>query len=83
MKPIQLGIIGCGVISNSHLDLIKECPGAEAIAVADIQEERAKAIAEKYSIPSFYTSENDLLKDERIDGVILAMPTGVRTPIAC
>ena len=82
MKPIRLGIIGCGVISNSHLTGAAEFPLAEVVAVADVIEERAQAAAKKFGIPSCYNSDDDLLNDERVDAAILALPAGVRTPIA-
>jgi predicted dehydrogenase len=82
METVKLGIIGCGVIGNSHLNSATKSPLAEVIAVADVIEDRARSVAEKFSIPSFYTNEDDLLADERIEAVILAMPTGVRTPVA-
>ena len=82
MEPIQLGIIGCGVISDSHLKLATECPIAEVVAVADVREERARAAAEKFGISSYYDNDDDLLNDHRVGAVVLAMPTGVRTPIA-
>jgi len=82
MKPVKLGIIGCGVIGTSHVKNATNSPLVELVAVADVIEERAKAIAEQYNIPSFYKSDEELLNNEEIEAVWLAMPTGVRTPIA-
>jgi predicted dehydrogenase len=82
MEPTKLGIVGCGVISDSHLRLAAECPAAEVVAVADVREERARAMAEKYGVSSYYDNDDGLLNDPRVEAVVLAMPTGVRTPIA-
>lgn len=82
MDPVRLGIAGCGVMSGSHLDLAKESPLAEVVAVADICKERARAAAEKHNIPAYYAGEDELLNDKCVDAVILALPTGVRTPVA-
>ena len=82
MEPIRLGIIGCGVISAHHASAAVESPLAELVAVADVIEERAQAAAEKFNVPAWYTSEDDLLADDRVEAVALAMPTGVRTPVA-
>jgi len=82
MKPIKIGVIGCGVIGNHHVSDATKSPLAELIAVADVIEERAKAMAEKYSVPTYYTNEDDMLNDDRIEAVALAMPAGVRIPIA-
>jgi len=77
-----MGIIGCGVISASHLQLAGKSEIAEVVAVADLIEDRARERAREYDIPSQYGSDEELLADERIEAVILAMPTGDRTPVA-
>jgi predicted dehydrogenase len=82
MNPVRLGIVGCGVISESHLKAAAECSSAQVVAVADVIEERARAVAEKFKVPAHYRKDDDLLNDERVDAVVLAMPTGVRTPVA-
>ncbi|MBM3238256.1 Gfo/Idh/MocA family oxidoreductase [Candidatus Poribacteria bacterium] len=82
MEPIRLGIIGCGVIGTNHVASATKSPLVELIAVADVMAERARATAEKFGVPSFYNNDEDLLNNERIEAVWLAMPTGVRTPIA-
>jgi len=82
MKPVKMGVIGCGVIGNHHVNDATKSPLAELVAVADIIEERAKTMAEKYSVPTYYTNEDDMLNDDRIEAVALAMPAGVRIPVA-
>jgi len=82
VEPVRLGVIGCGVISASHLELAARSPIAEVVAVADLIEERAAERASHYNISSRYNSDEELLADERVDAVILAMPTGDRTPVA-
>lgn len=83
MKPVKLGIIGCGVISNAaHLPDATKSPLVELVAVADLIEERVKAAAEKYNVPTAYKSGDELLKDSNIEAVVLAMPVRERTPLA-
>ena len=82
MEPTKLGIIGCGVISGHHLDMAAKLPDVEVVAVADLIEERAKAAAEKYNVGTHYLNDEDLLNDDRIEAVVLAMPVFDRTPVA-
>ena len=82
MEPTRLGIIGCGVISGHHLKLATESALVELVAVADLIEERATAAAEKYGVPTHYLNDEDLLNDDRIEAVVLAMPVFDRTPVA-
>ncbi len=82
MKPVRLGVVGCGVISHSHLKLAKANPAIEVVAVADLIRERADGAAREYEVPKAYYGDAALLKDDRVDAVVLAMPTGDRTPVA-
>lgn len=82
MEPIRLGIIGCGVIGTRHATDASKSSLVELVAVADLIEERARAIVEKFGVPSYYNGGDELLNDKRIEAVVLAMPTGVRTPMA-
>ncbi len=82
MEPVRLGVIGCGVISGSHLDLAAKCPLASVVAVADLIPERAQARAAQFGIATVYGNDDDLLKDPRVEAVVLAMPAGARTPVA-
>jgi len=81
MKPVTLGIIGCGVIGTAHAKEASESPLVDLIAVADLIESRAKGNAEKFGAKSYYLNYEDLLKDDHIEAVVLAMPCGVRTPM--
>jgi len=81
MKPIRLGIIGCGVIGTNHVTSTMKSPLVELVAVADVIEERARATAEKFNVPLFYSNDEDMLNNEQIEAVWLAMPAGVRTPV--
>ena len=82
MRPVRLGIIGCGVIGNHHVQNAAKSPQVELVAVADLIRERAHAAAAKAGISSCYYNDEDLLKDARVEAVVLAMPTGVRSPVA-
>lgn len=83
MEPVRVGIVGCGVIGvRAHLPAATKSPLAEVVAVADLIAERADEAARKFGVANVYYGDEDLLSDERIDAVILAMPTADRTPVA-
>lgn len=83
MEPIRLGIIGCGVIANAaHLPDATRSPLLEVVAVADLIGERVRAAGEKFEVPRRYASGDELLEDDGVEAVVLAMPAGVRTPVA-
>jgi len=76
-KKIRLGIIGASSFAEAHLFGIAQCKNAEIVAVCDIVEERAKDMAEKYNIPSYYVDYKDLLAREDIDAVTIPLPDQV------
>ena len=82
MEPVRLGIIGCGVIGSSHLDAASSWEGIDVVAVADLREDVAHGMADQYGVETVYVEGEDLLKDDRIEGVVLAMPAVVRTDLA-
>ena len=66
MKKLKVGIIGAGNIATSaHLPSYEKLKDiAEVIAIADIVPERAKDAAEKFGIPHYYASVEELLAGE-------------------
>ncbi len=81
MKPITLGIIGCGRIAKKHAEAISKLENAKIIACCDIIEERAKKFSEKYNIPQYYVKYSDLLANNKIDVIIIATPNGLHSQI--
>lgn len=54
-KPFRVGIIGAGGIAGgAHVPGWKKLAGVEIVAVADVSESRAKAMAEKEGIPNVF-----------------------------
>lgn len=67
-KRANIGIIGCGVISDTYLKLWPLFKGVEIVACADIVAATAKAKAKQFSVRSM--SVDAMLKDDSIDAVI-------------
>jgi UDP-N-acetyl-2-amino-2-deoxyglucuronate dehydrogenase len=78
MKPVRLGIIGCGVIGSSHIEAASKSELTDLVAIADLREEVAKPLAAKHGIPKVYREGEDLIGDADVEAVILAMPACVR-----
>ena len=72
MAKLKFAIIGCGRIASRHADIINGIASLEA--VCDVKEDRAKALAEKYSA-RYYRNIEDLLKAEKdIDVASICTP---------
>ena len=70
MKEIRIGIVGAGNIAcGAHLPAYHKANGAKVVAICDIDINKAKLAAEKFGIKSYYSSMEQMLKEEEIDAV--------------
>jgi len=79
-KVYGFGVVGCGVISDTHLDAIEALPNARTIAVCDKVEAAAKAKAEKYGC-DYYTDLAEMLKDASIHVCNIVVPSGLHAQL--
>ena len=82
MRSVKIGIIGCGVIGQRHLTAATDGPGIEVVALADLNPELARESAARCGVGTVYREGLDLLEDDRLEGVVLAMPAVARTALA-
>ncbi len=57
MQPVRIGIVGVGNISGIYLKNLKEFRSTEIVAVADIDLERAKGVAQKHEVAEALTPD--------------------------
>ncbi|MDQ1257560.1 MAG: hypothetical protein QG656_2166, partial [Candidatus Hydrogenedentes bacterium] len=69
MKPVKVGIIGCGNISDVYFTNGKRFESLDVVACADLIPARAKEKAEKHGVPKAVTVKK-LLADPAIEMVI-------------
>lgn len=80
---MNIGLIGCGRVSELHLLAYKHIPRANVVAVSDINLDRAKAFAQKYSIEKAFRDTSDLFEMKNLDYVDICTPTSTHAKIAC
>lgn len=81
MRKVKIGIIGCGVISNTYISNIKSMfQWLDIVACSALHVENAKKTAAKYGIPKACTTE-ELLADPEIEIVINLTIPAVHTEI--
>jgi len=69
MSQVGIGIIGLGTISELHLKAYQNNPNAKLVAVCDLNEERARAKAEKYGVPNVYTDYREMLANPDVHAI--------------
>jgi UDP-N-acetyl-2-amino-2-deoxyglucuronate dehydrogenase len=77
-NEIRFALVGCGRISNKHLEAINSTKNAKIVAVCDEIELRAKNTAEKYCV-DYYTSYEDMLQRNDIDVISVCTPSGLHS----
>src|SRR2546428_6702908 len=82
-KQLRLGIVGCGYIAHAHAAAAQSIPDkAQFVVCCDIKEDVAKAFAETYGCPAYYTDYVTMVEREELDGICLAtMPSQHREQV--
>lgn len=69
----KIAIVGAGIIGKSHSKAILQNPDCELIAVCDVDEAKAKEIAELHNAKC-YTDYKVMAEETEMDAVILNLP---------
>jgi predicted dehydrogenase len=82
VEKVAVGLVGLGMVCDSHLKAYSAHPDAKVMAVCDLDAARLKEIATKYGIPRTYTSYEQMLQDPEINTVDISTPTILHSPMA-
>ena len=71
-KKIRVGVIGAGGMgTNIHVPSLAEIEECEIVAICDLYEEKAKALANQYGIKKTYALHHEMLQKEELDAAIV------------
>jgi predicted dehydrogenase len=80
-SEVRVGLLGCGAVpQTAHLPILSKMRGAKLVALCDNDGPKARAIAERFGVPDFFTDIDDLLDLEQLDAVIIATPNHLHEP---
>ncbi|MCC4247850.1 Gfo/Idh/MocA family protein [Microbacterium testaceum] len=68
-RPLGVGVIGAGVISQTYLENLTSFPDVNVVAVGDLLPERARAKADEHGVPVAGTPD-DVLSNPAVDLVV-------------
>ncbi len=72
---MNVGILGAGGIAlKLHLPQIAAMPEMRVTAIQGRKDSRLRRLAEQHQIPRWTTDPRDLLADDTLDGIIVALP---------
>ena len=78
---INCAVIGLGNMGKHHARVYSQLKSSNLVAVADIKSYRGRSIAEKFNC-HFYTDYKEMIRNENIDAVSIAVPTGKHREVA-
>src|SRR5689334_19313144 len=73
-NPLRVAVVGCGV-GRSHVQAYTELSSQyDVVAVCDLDEAKAKTVAEEFSVPNVYTDYSKLCRMDNLDVIDLSTP---------
>jgi predicted dehydrogenase len=81
MKTLRAAVIGTGFIGPAHIEALRRIGGVEVVAVASMELEKARSLAEQFAIPKVYPSWEDAVKDKEVDVVHNCTPNNLHFAI--
>ena len=83
MKPIGVGIVGCGgIVLQNHVPGLALCPAARLTALCDADAAVLARAAQHTGVAATFSDYHALLAHPGVDAVIIATPNFVHAPIA-
>ena len=79
MNKLQCAVIGTGYLGKFHAEKYAALPDCELVAVVDVNDHAAKAVAEKLNVPAL-TNYQSLLG--HVDAVSIVVPTTLHHQVA-
>lgn len=73
MKPVRVGLVGCGKVGSIHAAALQSLAQAEFVAACDTSPERAEAFAAKFGVRPFADAAA-MLREGGIEAVVIGTP---------
>ena len=70
----NVGIIGLGQISRTHLGNFSNIPDVQVAAISDLSEERIQKCVEKYPVEQIFQDYHELLALKDLNLVVVCLP---------
>jgi UDP-N-acetyl-2-amino-2-deoxyglucuronate dehydrogenase len=75
---LRFALVGCGRIARRHAELLgqNQIRNAGLAAVCDVVEAKARALADKFSVP-WFTDMHRMLREEQVDAIAVLTESGL------
>lgn len=79
-QPTRVALVGAGFIADFHLEILSKLDDVEVVAIADPALERARGLADKWSVPHAVASVAELAEHD-LHIVHLLVPPNLHVPL--
>ena len=74
-QKVRIGFVGVGGMGQcAHLRNYVTVPECEVVAIAELRPQLREQVARKYGIPRTYENAVELLRHEKLDGIVASQP---------
>lgn len=78
---IRVAVVGLGAIAQTaHLPVLSKMRGVQVVGLCDNDEGKARALAQRFSVPDTYTDIEYVLESDDVDAVIVTTPNHLHEP---
>src|SRR5215510_12072442 len=81
MDKVGVAIIGSQFVSRIHAESLSRVAAARVVAVASKTESHARAFADEFHIPKFFTDYRQALELPEVDVVLIGVPNDLHARI--
>ena len=74
LDKLKVGVIGCGWVSNGHIQGWRKVKEAEVVSVCDLNLGAAESLAKKWGIKEYYGDFDELIKKSEVNVVDICTP---------
>lgn len=75
MGKLRVGVIGAGgIVAKLHLPEMAAIPDFEVALLSGRKESRLRLLCEKFNVPKYTHSYEDVIADDSIDAIVIATP---------
>jgi len=82
MNTIKMAIVGAGIWGANHARIYKAHPFADAVAICDMDREKAERVAREERIPAVYDDYERMFREVDCDAVAIVTPDFAHADIA-
>ena len=80
-QDVCIGIVGVGQIGTIHVQRYEKIGGVKIVAIADVNENRARQVAEKHGIQHVHADFRELLARDDLQAVDVCLHNNLHAPV--